>query len=284
MDESSILIIGSTGQLGSALSKKYPSALAVNSDELDIVNTEAVQNFDWSGIKIVLNAAAYTDVDSAETNQGRVSSWEVNAVGPYNLVKAALANNHLLIHISTDYVFDGTNENHTESEPFSPLSVYGASKAAGDLLVSLLPAYYILRSSWVIGEGKNFVRTMIGVGEKGISPSVVADQIGRLTFTSELVKIIDHILTNKPPYGIYNATNGGTPASWADITRQIFKLKGFDLSVKDTTAKEYFAGKPASAKRPPNSVMDLSKLESIGFRSSDWSQGLEEYVKKEVTA
>ena len=140
-----------------------------------------------------------------------------------------------LIHISSDYVFDGTREPHMEDEAFSPLSVYGASKAAGDLLVEQLEKHYLLRTTWVIGEGKNFVRTMLGLAEKGIEPTVVADQIGRLTFTSELVRAIDHLLVNQAVFGTYNVTNDGPLASWAEITRKIFALASYDnLTVTDT--------------------------------------------------
>jgi dTDP-4-dehydrorhamnose 3,5-epimerase len=178
-------------------------------------------------------------------------------------------------------VFDGTQTPHTETEPFSPLSVYGQSKAAGDLVVSLLPKHYILRTSWVIGEGKNFVRTMLSLGEKGIAPTVVADQIGRLTFTSTLVSAIHHLLSTQSPYGTYNVTNSGESASWAEITRQIFKLAGYKLTVTDTTTDEYYAGKPGIAPRPLQSTLDLSKIEGTGFHSTDWHEDLADYIKKE---
>jgi dTDP-4-dehydrorhamnose 3,5-epimerase len=197
MDNSKIFIIGANGQLGTALRKQYPEARSADVSELDITNRQSVENFDWSGIEVILNAAAYTNVDGAETNEGRVAAWNVNASAVANLVKIAQEYNITLVHISSDYVFDGTVEPHTESEPFSPLSVYGASKAAGDLAVSLLEKHYILRTTWVIGEGKNFVRTMLELAKKGVSPTVVADQIGRLTFTDELVRAIDYLLTKK---------------------------------------------------------------------------------------
>ena len=186
-----------------------------------------------------------------------------------------------LVHISSDYIFDGTRDPHTEDEDFSPLSVYGASKAAGDLLVEQLDKFYLLRTTWVIGEGKNFVRTMIGLAEKNISPTVVADQIGRLTFTSELVRIIDHLLSINAAYGTYNATNDGPLESWADITRRIFKLAGRDdLTVADTTTAEYFAGKDGIAPRPLGSNMSLKKLHDTGFISNDWTNDLKDYIVK----
>lgn len=281
MDDSKFVIIGANGQLGTALREKYPDARAVDSDVLDITDQAAVEAFDWSGVTHILNAAAYTNVDGAETPEGRVAAWKVNADALSNLVSAARRNDIALLHISTDYVFDGTQSNHSEDESYSPLSVYGASKAAGDLLVSQLENHYILRTTWVIGEGKNFVRTMLGLGEKGVSPTVVADQVGRLTFTSELVRIIDHLLSTQAPFGTYNATNEGEPASWADITRQIFKDSGYDLQVTDTSTAEYFAGKEGIAPRPLNSIMNLDKLHATGFTSRDWHDDLKAYITKE---
>src|SRR4051812_14218213 len=190
MDDSKFLITGGNGQLGLALQAKYPAAKVTDVKELDITDQNSISTFDWSNVTTILNAAAYTNVDGAETPEGRVAAWKVNAIGSANLTRAALQHDLTIVHISTDYVFDGTQESHTEEEPFSPLGVYGESKAAGDTAVGLAPKHYILRTSWVIGEGKNFVRTMLSLGERGISPKVVADQIGRLTFTSELVRAI----------------------------------------------------------------------------------------------
>jgi dTDP-4-dehydrorhamnose reductase len=281
VDDSQILIVGANGQLGVALQAKYPGAQAVDSSQFDITSAEAVAGFDWSGIRTVLNAAAYTNVDGAETPEGRVAAWKVNATGVRNLAKAALQHDLTLVHISTDYVFDGTQDNHGEDEAFSPLGVYGQSKAAGDIAVSLAPRYYILRTTWMIGEGKNFVRTMLSLGERNIAPTVVNDQIGRLTFTSELVRIIDHLLTTQAPFGTYNATNNGEPGSWAAITREIFSLAGYDLTVGDTSTAEYFAGKENISPRPLNSIMNLDKLTETGFDSNDWHEDLVQYLKEE---
>ena len=282
MNGAGILIVGANGQLGTALREKYPKAQAVDAEVLDITDREAVQAFDWSHVTTILNAAAYTNVDDAETPECRATAWRVNAVGPRNLAEVAMRHDLTLLHISSDYVFDGSHENHSEDEAFSPLSVYGQSKAAGDIAVGLAPKHYILRTTWVVGEGKNFVRTMIGLGQKGVAPTVVADQIGRLTFTSELARVIDHLLQKNAPFGTYNATNGGDPASWADITREIFKIGAFDLKVTDTTTKDYFASKPGVAPRPLNSVMSLDKLTTTGFTPTDWREDLKLYVKKEL--
>lgn len=284
MDDSKILIVGANGQLGTALREKYPNAGAVDSGRLDITDATAVMNYDWSDITTILNAAAYTNVDGAESEEGRLAAWKVNAAGVRNLAEAAVHHGLTLVHVSTDYVFDGTKDNHSENEPFTPLSVYGQSKAAGDIAASLVPNHYILRAAWVIGEGKNFVRTMLSLGERGIAPAVVSDQIGRLTFTGELVRIINHLLTTNAAWGTYNATNAGDPVSWADITRSIFKAAGYDLVVNDTSTAEYFAGKKNIAPRPLNSIMDLSKLAATGFQSKDWHADLEDYIKQELNA
>jgi dTDP-4-dehydrorhamnose 3,5-epimerase len=282
MDDSSIFIVGANGQLGTALREKYPNVKSADIGELDITDQSSVEQFDWSGIKIILNAAAYTNVDSAETLSGRVAAWKVNADAVANLVAVAAQKDITLVHISTDYVFDGSQKEHSEYEPFSPLNVYGASKAAGDIAVSLLPKFYILRTSWVIGQGKNFVRTMLELGKKGVNPAVVNDQIGRLTFTSELVRAIDHLLTNHAEYGVYNVTNSGQPASWADITRKIFEFAGLNNTVSNTTTAEYFKGKEGIAPRPLFSTLNLDRLHNTGFTSHEWEEDLRAYISKEM--
>ena len=282
MDDSKFVIIGANGQLGTALREQYPKAQAVDSTELDITDRAAVEAFNWDGVTHILNAAAYTNVDGAETPEGRRAAWAINADAVANLVAVAAQFDATLVHISSDYVFDGTVNPHTEDEGYSPLSVYGASKAAGDIAVSLAPKFYLLRATWVIGEGKNFVRTMLSLAEKGVAPTVVADQIGRLTFTGELVRIIDHLVKTEAPFGVYNATNDGEPASWAEITREIFKSAGADLIVTDTTTAEYFAGKEGIAPRPLLSIMSLDKLQATGFKSRDWHDDLKDYIKKET--
>jgi len=284
IDGKGIFIVGAKGQLGTALKAKYPRARSADIGELDITNKDSVEKFDWSQIHTILNAAAYTNVDGAESPDGRVAAWNVNATAVGYLAKVAAERDITLVHISTDYVFDGTQEVHTEDELFSPLSVYGASKAAGDIAVNTVPKHYILRTSWVIGEGKNFVRTMLGLGEKDISPTVVADQIGRLTFTSELVKAIDHLLITNAEFGTYNVSNSGDSASWADITREIFTHAGYEnLQVTNTTTAEYFADKDGIALRPLQSTLDLSKIQATGFISTDWRDDLKTYIEKELS-
>lgn len=278
MDDSRIFIIGANGQLGTALRQQYPGAKFADTAELDITNKQAVENFDWSGIDTLINAAAYTNVDGAETSDGRKLAWAVNADAVASLVAVSTQHNMTIVHISTDYVFDGTQEIHDEDEAFSPLSVYGASKAAADLLVSLAPKFYIIRTSWVIGEGKNFVRTMLDLGRKGVNPTVVCDQIGRLTFTSELVRAIHHLLSTKPSYGTYNVTNDGEAMSWAEITRKIYQIAGLDNTVTDISTADYYADKEGIAPRPLFSTLNLNKIQTTGFESTNWTDDLNRYI------
>ena len=282
MDESMIFIVGANGQLGSALKQRYPGAQSADIDTLDITNAQSVAEFDWTKVRIVLNAAAYTNVDGAETADGRIIAWKVNAQAVGYLAKAALENKLTLVHISTEYVFDGTKNPHLEDEAFSPLGVYAQSKAAGDITVSLLPNHYILRTSWVIGEGKNFVRTMLDLGNRGVNPTVISDDVGRPTFTVELVRAIDYLLKTRPAFGTYNISNSGEIVSWADLTRSIFKIAGLRNTVTDTTDREYYSNKPTAAPRPHNSAFDLSKIHSIGFTSHTWQDDLKDYVEKEL--
>jgi dTDP-4-dehydrorhamnose reductase len=277
------LILGGNGQLGRALAAAFPSAHVVTRAELDVTSAEAVAAWPWSEYAVVLNAAAYTAVDLAETAEGRRDAWATNATAPALLAQVATEHRLTLVHVSSDYVFDGTAEVHPEDEPFSPLGVYGQSKAAGDLAVATTPRHYLVRTSWVIGDGNNFVRTMARLAGDGVSPSVVADQVGRLTFTATLADAIAHLLGTGAPYGTYNVSNGGEPTSWQQIAAAVFELRGRSASdVSPTTTDDYFAsavaaGKPISP-RPLNSVLSLAKLESTGFTAEDQLTALRTYL------
>ncbi|MFT4229244.1 MAG: NAD(P)-dependent oxidoreductase, partial [Microbacterium sp.] len=188
------------------------------------------------------------------------------------LARIAADNGITLVHVSSDYVFDGALDRpYREDDPVAPLGVYGQTKAAGDAVVATVPRHYVVRTSWVIGEGRNFVSTMRGLAERGIDPAVVCDQVGRLTFTGELARGILHLLASDAPYGVYNLTGAGAPVSWADVARDVFGLTGHDPArVRDTTTDEYFANATAPVSpRPRNSVLDLSKIESTGFAPRD---------------
>lgn len=282
MDSSRFLIVGAYGQLGKALQACFPDAKAVDRDALDITSHTSLDAFDWTTVDVVLNAAAYTNVDGAETPEGREATWKINAQAPANLAKIANQHDITLVHVSSDYVFDGTKVPHTEDEPVTPLGNYAQSKAAGDIAVGVIEKHYIMRTTALIGDGPNFVRTMLGLAAKNISPTVVADQIERLTFTHTLVDAIEQVLKTKAAYGIYNVSNDGEPTSWADITRAIFKELGRDdLTVTNTTTTEYFVSKPGVAPRPLQSAFDLSKIKATGLVLSDWHDELHTYITNE---
>ncbi|MEJ3403887.1 bifunctional dTDP-4-dehydrorhamnose 3,5-epimerase family protein/NAD(P)-dependent oxidoreductase [Rathayibacter sp. YIM 133350] len=275
------LVVGANGQLGRALRTVVPEAEFADRTELDICEPNLATARRWRDYEVIINAAAYTKVDVAESEEGRKQAWRVNVSAVAALTRVAHENNITLVHISSDYVFDGTNLESDELAPVSPLGVYGATKAAGDAIVSVLPRHYILRSSWVIGDGANFVRTMADLAARGVDPAVVDDQIGRLTFASEIGRAIRHLLDVGAPYGTYNVTSGGRPLSWAEVARRVFELTGHDpRRVTGVSTAEYFAGKPDAAPRPLNSVLSLERIRQTGFEPADLDVALDEYVER----
>lgn len=277
------LVLGANGQLGRALRQQWGGRTDVDyvgRDTVDLADPSTLDAVRWSQYDTVVNAAAHTAVDGAETDEGRRDAWAANASGPARLAAIAAEHRLTLVHVSSDYVFDGTAPEHDEGERLAPLGVYGQSKAAGDLAVSVAPRHYILRTSWVVGEGKNFIATMASLAERGIDPSVVGDQVGRLTFASELARAIDHLLASRAPFGTYNVSNGGQPASWADIAARVFERTGHDASrVTAVTTEQYYAGKEGIAPRPLQSTLSLARLESTGFEPRDQLEMLDEFVR-----
>ena len=286
------LVTGCNGQLGRAVRKLAEERGVAKDfdfcdiDTFDFSDPAAYGKFDWDLYGTVINCGAYTAVDRAETPEGRVTCWAANATGPALLARACAEHGITLVHISSDYVFDGTRELHDEDEPLSPISVYGQSKAAGDLAVAGLPAHYILRSSWVIGEGKNFAKTMCMLSDKVAAGdlsqvTVVDDQLGRLTFTDQMAAAIFHVLDTKAPYGTYDMTGSGAVKSWADIAKACFDAaNGNGEKVVPVSTAEYYASAEGPiAPRPHYSALDLGKLEATGFTPRDWEEELAEYLK-----
>ena len=283
------LITGSNGQLGRALQIEFPDAEFTDYQELDITSSDLESARSWRQYETIINAAGYTAVDKAETLEGREAVWRLNAEAVANLGRIATKYSITLVHISSDYVFDGTKTEHTEDEPFSPLGVYAQTKAAGDIAAAMVPKHYIARTSWVIGDGNNFVRTMKSLAEKGVEPNVVNDQIGRLTFTDDLAHGIKHLLSHQPnsatdhlPYGTYNLTGDGDSASWADIAADVYELTGHDQNaVTGVSTEEYYRGKDDISPRPLQSTLNLDKIKATGFVPRNWKESLKEYLEKE---
>jgi dTDP-4-dehydrorhamnose 3,5-epimerase/reductase len=282
------LVLGAGGQLGRALREAYGGAPHVEFAEhadVDLASADLESARRWRDYDTIINAAAYTAVDAAETTEGRAAAWAINVVGVVALARVATKRGITLVHISSDYVFDGTGERpYREDDPVTPLGVYGQTKAAGDQFVATVRRHYIVRTSWVIGEGRNFVRTMLSLAERGVDPSVVNDQHGRLTFTAELARAIRHLIETSAPYGTYNVTGSGTVTTWADIARRVFSLAGHDPNrVTGISTDEYSASATGPvAPRPRNSVLDLAKFASTGFTPVDADEALEDCVGMEI--
>lgn len=279
MDDKAIVITGANGQVGRALQKVYPQALALDREQLDITNQKAINEFNWDNVKVIINAAAWTDVDGAENPSNYDLVKAVNVDASRYLATAASQHDLTFVTFSSDYVFDGSQPIHNEDELFSPLNVYGKTKADGDLEAATTIKHYIIRTSWVIGDGRNFVNIMQDLAARGAKPSVVNDQIGRLTFTDTLARGIKHLLEIGAPYGTYNLTNEGQPVSWADIAKIVFEKSGKSPSdVQPVSTAEYFADKPNTAKRPLQSTLDLTKIEKTGFIPEDWRDKLDKLL------
>lgn len=278
------LVLGANGQVGQALRAAYrddPSVEFATRGDLDLSGADLATARHWRDYSAIINAAAYTAVDDAETPTGRADAWQANAAGVARLATVATENDLALVHISSDYVFDGTADGlYDESHPFSPLGVYGQSKAAGDLAAATAPRHYIVRASWVVGGGRNFVSIMADLARRGVSPRVVADQRGRLTFADDIAAGIRHLLDSNAAYGTYNLSSTGDVMSWADIAREVYRVVGADPStVIDTTTAEYFADsdRPISP-RPANSGLDLGKIQATGFEPVDGRSGVRAYL------
>ena len=285
------LVTGCNGQLGRAVRALAEERGVAKDfdfcdiDAFDMSDPEAYGKLDWSLYGTVINCGAFTAVDRAETSEGRRIAWAANATGPALLARTCAEHGITLAHVSSDYVFDGTRELHDEEEAFSPLSVYGQSKAAGDIAVAGCPRHYIMRSSWVIGDGKNFVKTMCMLSDKVAvgdleHVTVVDDQLGRLTFTRDMAAAIFHVLDTRAPYGTYDCTGSGAVKSWADIARACFEAKNGngDKVVPVSTADYYASAEGPVAPRPHFSALDLTKLGDVGFSMPDWERELEAYL------
>ena len=265
------LVLGS-GQVAKALMQVLKNAHQVTRQQLDFESSEALAKFDYSPYDLVINAVAYTAVDQAESDRAR--AWQVNALAVQSLATATARQSVKLVHISSDYVFDGSSARpYSESDLVSPLGVYGQSKAAGDIAARTNPNHLVIRTSWVIGDGNNFVRTMFKLKSQGLSPEVVSDQFGRPTFTIDLATAIAH-LVRQDCTGTYNVTNSGQQTSWFEIARQTFGEAADN--VQPTTSAKYL--KAGQSRRPSYSVLDLSKLEATGFTPRTWQAGLTEYL------
>ncbi len=249
--------------------------------KLDILDEESVSKTILE-VKpdAVIHCAAWTNVDGAEDIENKELVYNINAVGTENIAKACKRIDAKMIYISTDYVFSGEGETpwKADEKDYNPQNVYGHSKLLGEMAVSsILEKYFIVRIAWVFGlNGNNFINTMLSLGKKLDTLTVVNDQIGTPTYTYDLARLlVDFVLSEK--YGYYHATNEGGYISWYDFAVEIFKLAGYKTKVIPVSTLEY---KKSKAKRPSNSRLDKSKLLENGFKPlPDYKDALRRYLK-----
>lgn len=273
-----ILITGATGQLGSELrnllDERNVAYDAFDSHGLDITDEETVmKKVEELQPKVIYHCAAYTAVDNAE-DQYKAANWQVNETGTQNIAQAAKKVGALLVYVSTDYVFDGTNPGeYKEDDPTNPKNEYGKAKLAGEEIVKqTLDNYYIVRTSWVFGKyGRNFVYTILRLAKDHDRLTVVNDQFGRPTWTRTLAEFVTYLVDNKSPYETYQLSNDDS-CSWYEFAKKILADK--DVEVAPVTSKEY----PQKAYRPRHSIMSLEKAKATGYEIPTWQEALKEFM------
>ncbi len=282
-----ILVTGCNGQLGRAIQKEYAGTVDFiltdvvegdNITSLNIMDLDQVLSFvEERQPDVIINCAAATNVDGCEKDWD--FAYKLNALGPRNLAIAAEKYGAKLVHVSTDYVFPGNaTAPITEFDTPAPISAYGKTKLAGENFVQqFCHRYFIVRTAWLYGDGKNFVKTMLSLSETHDELSVVCDQLGSPTSAAELARLI-HYLEPTDSYGIYHGTCEGD-TNWADFTEEIFRLKGISCKVNHVTSEQYKAMNPASADRPHYSILDNYMLRlTSDYRMKDWHDALIEYL------
>ena len=273
-----VLVTGASGQLGQALqsiSRNYTDIdfHFFNSTALNITDLEQCKTvFNTIKPDFCINAAAYTAVDKAESEPEKARL--INVVGPRNLAQVCKENDTVLIHISTDFIFDGTaTKPYTEEDIPNPSGVYGQTKLDGEKAIqNILEKYFIIRTSWVYSEfGNNFMKTMLRLGSERDVLSVVNDQIGTPTNAVDLARVLLEIIkSDKKDFGIYNFSNEGQ-CSWYDFAKKIFEINKIEIDLQPIPTLAY----PTPAKRPAFSVLDKSKIKKVfGVEILEWEESL----------
>ncbi len=274
---------GAGGMLGGAVAEAAARAghevCATGRAELDITDAAAARRaVREARAQAVVNCAAYTDVDGAESD--RAGAQAVNATGAHNVAAAAAQEGAAIVHVSTDYVFDGSKDGPwLESDPTGPLGVYGETKLAGEHAVARAnPNHAIVRTAWLFGAGgKNFVDTMLSLGADREKVSVVTDQVGCPTWTGHLAVALVQLAARPRATGIHHIAGAGS-CSWNELAREIFERAGMDCRVAPATSGEF----PRPARRPANSVLGTERADAIVL--APWQQGLADYLASRVTA
>lgn len=273
-----ILVTGCNGQLGRAIQKEYEGDEAAltctDVADLDIADNAQVMDFVRKlRPDVIMNCAAYTAVDACEHEWDL--AYKINAIGPRNLAIAASDVGAKLMHISTDYVFEGNGTRpYTEFDEVHPISAYGKTKLEGELFVKQFAnRFFIIRTAWLYGDGNNFVKTMLRLAESHDEVSVVKDQFGSPTSTKELARVM-HLLEPTDNYGLFHGTCEGS-CSWADFAAEIFRLSGKKTKVNYITTEEY----GSATKRPAYSVLDNYMLRlTTDYQMADWQTAIHDYL------
>ena len=278
-----ILITGANGMLAKSVKERLEKGnelICTDVSDLDITDEQAVLKF-VQDLKpeYIINCAAYTAVDKAEEVYDLAD--KINGNGPGNLAKAAKSVGATLVHISTDYVFNGDldiSKSYVEDDKVDPVTVYGKTKLHGEQQVeNNTDKYYIFRTAWLYGDGNNFVRTMLKLAKEHDEVSVVSDQHGSPTYAEDLANIIGQAIEKKIPYGLYHSTNQGF-TTWYEFTKKIYELANINTKVKPVTSEEFVR----PAKRPKNSQLSKEKILAQGITIPHWEDGLKRYLAKEL--
>lgn len=286
-----ILITGANGQLGLTLKDVFDGSdlTLTDKDELDITDTEAVNNFvEVKKPDVLINAAAYTAVDRAEVDKELAK--KINVDGAANLAAAAKKFNSLFFHVSTDFVFDGEKtEPYVETDEPKPLSVYGETKYGSEVAVEKIGGrYFTLRSAWLYSpHGKNFVKTIARLGKEKEELKVVSDQVGCPTYTYDLAMAMKELIEKanssqleaKSLFGLYNYAGEGK-CSWFDFAKEIVKLSDGTAKVLPQTSYEYAAsrGDTITADRPKYSALNCDKIKKLGIKTMPWRESLSKCI------
>jgi dTDP-4-dehydrorhamnose reductase len=275
------LVTGGGGQLGRAFAKLFPDAVVLNRSELDITDAESIEAA-LTSVRpdVLVNAAAFTAVDAAEAQAEEAMRVNVEAV--IKLAQAARRAGATLVQPSTDYVFSGEKQGpYTERDRTRPLSVYGRSKLQSEVAARAAGGKsLIVRTSWVFGDGKNFIRSIVDAAARLEALDVVDDQRGRPTHAEDLAKAIVK-LAEEDSTGVFNVTGSGEAGSWADVAEEAIHAAGLDAVVRRVTTAQYYAGRAGPvAPRPANSELDCSLAESAGVELRPWRDAVTAYVKE----
>ncbi|MBI2135158.1 dTDP-4-dehydrorhamnose reductase [Candidatus Woesearchaeota archaeon] len=270
-----IVILGTNGMLGKDIAEAFSNfdVYPFDKRELDITNARLL-DMKLKAIKpdFVINAAGYTDVDGCETN--KELAYNVNANGVKNIAVSCSKYGSTLIHISSDYVFDGEKDGYSEHANPSPINIYGDSKYKGELyLMDASKRYYLIRTSWLFGKnGRNFVDTILRLSKTKTQLEVVNDQRGSPTYTKDLSIAIKNMINNNPEFGIYHLTNSGV-CTWFEFAKEIIKIKGLKVDIEPISSEKL--NRPA--KRPKCSVLINNKLPKL----RNWKEAVKDYLANE---